>query len=295
MQTSKLGLGQSFCVGIGAGPFHGTNFIDVLRELSQDPQTQAVVVIGEQDGSHEIETAQWLAKNPIEKPILFHFYPSGHKGTCFFPPLQPTLEGTSVILRPLRPDDWEETYKAGADPLIWAGHPNPDRYTEPAFRIYFDSGIASKGAFAIIDKSSGKIIGSSRYYGFDPIKSEVEIGWSFLVREKWGGATNLQVKLLMLQHAFEFVDTVVFWVDQTNVRSQKALEKIGAVKRKGAYSRTVTSKTKDFIFQISKNKFLPNETIAPKPDNLSLWKKIGAIHAPSPLHFGTQLNKLFTM
>src|SRR5262249_40871147 len=114
------------------------------------------------------------------------------------------------------------------DPLIWEQHPEPDRYTRPVFQQYFDSAIESKGAFAIVERSTGRIIGSSRYCNLRPAESEVEIGWTFLERAFWGGSYNRALKSLMLDHAFRFVDRVVFVVGENNLRSQRALQKIGA-------------------------------------------------------------------
>ena len=142
--------------------------------------------------------------------------------------LQPTLIGELIKLRPLQSDDFESLFEAASDPLIWEQHPESDRYTRPVFEKYFAGALESKGAFAIIDRQTGRMIGSSRYWGFDPSRSEIEIGWTFLERQFWGGAYNRELKELMLKHAFRFVDRVVFVVGQNNVRSQKALEKIGA-------------------------------------------------------------------
>ena len=112
-------------------------------------------------------------------------------------------------------------------------HPLSNRYTEPVFREYFDGAVASKMAFVFVDRSTSRLIGSSRYYGYDAGLSEVEIGWTFIARSHWGGATNREVKRLMLDHAFGFVDTVIFWVGEKNWRSQGAMNKIGGVLRDG--------------------------------------------------------------
>src|SRR6202022_3237278 len=93
--------------------------------------------------------------------------------------LQPTLEGNLIELRPLVREDFDALFAAASDPLIWEQHPESDRYTRPVFQRYFDGAIDSKGAFAIIDRKSGRIIGSSRYCGLQP-GLEVEIGWTFL-------------------------------------------------------------------------------------------------------------------
>ena len=145
------------------------------------------------------------------------------------PDWQPTLEGDLVLLHPTRLDDWEEMFAAASDPLIWAGHPAKDRCTEPGFRKYFDGALQSGGALTIVDKPNGRIVGCSRYHDYVPDLSRVEIGYTFLVRSCWGGAVNGEVKRLMLDHAFHFVDTVQFAVAEDNIRSRKACEKIGAI------------------------------------------------------------------
>ena len=142
--------------------------------------------------------------------------------------LQPTLTGSLLELRPLRPDDFDALYRAAGDPLIWEQHPEPTRHELAVFRRYFDSAIESGGALVAIDRQSGAIIGSSRYWNLDPAQSEVEIGWTFLQRAYWGGEYNGEMKRLMIEHAFRFVDRVLFVIGEDNVRSQKAVEKIGA-------------------------------------------------------------------
>jgi RimJ/RimL family protein N-acetyltransferase len=144
--------------------------------------------------------------------------------------LQPTLEGSLLRLRPLRPEDWDALYAVASDPLIWEQHPNSDRYTEPVFRQFFRDALDSGGALIAIDARDGQVIGSSRFYGYDPELSEVEIGWTFLARSRWGGTYNGEMKQLMLQHAFRFVKSVIFVIGPTNIRSQRAIEKIGGVR-----------------------------------------------------------------
>ena len=68
-QLSRLGLGQSTCVGIGGDPIHGLDFVDVLIMFNEDPQTKAVVMIGEIGGSAEEETALWIKTN-MRKPVV---------------------------------------------------------------------------------------------------------------------------------------------------------------------------------------------------------------------------------
>jgi N-acetyltransferase len=143
--------------------------------------------------------------------------------------LQPHLAGDLIELRPLRPADWEELFAVASDPLIWEQHPVPDRYKEEVFRKFFSEALESGGAFAVLERKTQRMIGSSRYACYDAEKREIEIGWTFLARAYWGGRYNGELKRLMLNHAFRFVETVVFLVGPKNLRSRKAVEKIGAV------------------------------------------------------------------
>lgn len=140
--------------------------------------------------------------------------------------LQPTLVGELVELRPLRREDFEAVYGAASDPLIWEVHPERDRWKPEVFQFFFDSGMESGGAFAVVERSTGKIIGSTRFHNLKP-GEEVEIGWTFLERKFWGGKYNGEMKRLMMDHAFRFVGRVVFTVGEENWRSRRAVEKIG--------------------------------------------------------------------
>jgi RimJ/RimL family protein N-acetyltransferase len=144
--------------------------------------------------------------------------------------LQPNLKGEAIELRPLRSEHWDALFAVASDRLIWEQHPENDRYKEDVFRIFFKDALESGGAFVVIDTKTRQIIGSTRFHGYDPEKSEIEIGWTFLARKYWGGRRNREMKQLMLAHAFQFVENVVFYVGEKNLRSQKATEKIGAVK-----------------------------------------------------------------
>ena len=142
---------------------------------------------------------------------------------------QPTLQDDALLLRPLAADDWAAVYAVASDAEVWALHPANDRWQEAEFRRFFDEAMASGGALAAIDRTSGAIIGSSRYEQKYCEPGEVEIGWTFLAREFWGGAYNAELKRLMLEHAFRFVKKVLFLADSQNHRSRRALAKIEAV------------------------------------------------------------------
>lgn len=143
---------------------------------------------------------------------------------------QPVLHGELVDVRPLQEGDFPALWSIASDPLLWEQHPSKDRAQEPVFRRLFDEMLASGGALAVVDRRDGRIVGMSRFDGYVPSRSEVEIGWTFLARSHWGGAYNGDLKRLMLRHAFQFVQNVVFRVHTLNLRSQRALEKIGAVR-----------------------------------------------------------------
>lgn len=134
-----------------------------------------------------------------------------------------------MLLRPLRPDDWDALFAVASDPLIWEQHPAHDRWREPVFRAFFDDALANKGALAAIDRADGAVIGSSRFQGLEEANGgAVEIGWTFLARSHWAGGFNREMKRLMLAHALAEVAECRFLVGANNIRSRRALEKIGA-------------------------------------------------------------------
>ena len=142
---------------------------------------------------------------------------------------QPVLEGERLLLRPLREDDWDALFAVASDPLIWEQHPAHDRWQEPVFRAFFADALANRGALVAIDRLSGAVLGSSRYQGLEEANGgSVEIGWTFLARACWGGTFNHEMKRLMLTHALSSVAECRFLVGETNIRSRRALERIGA-------------------------------------------------------------------
>lgn len=165
---------------------------------------------------------------------------------------QPTLAGELVTIRPLRADDHDALFAVASDPLIWEQHPAKERATPEGFRTFFDESLATGGALLVSDAATGEVIGSSRYFGLDEGASEVEIGWSFLARRCWGGHYNGEVKRLMLEHAFRFVASVVFLVAPDNIRSQRAMGKIGGVQ---VASRRRPDGRESLVFLITRDTF----------------------------------------
>ncbi len=148
---------------------------------------------------------------------------------------QPTLETERLVIRPLTEEDREPLYEVAGDPAVWEQHPIHDRWRREVFDAFFDEGLASGGALAVVDRRDERILGSTRYDKYYPgdgedDESAVEIGWTFLAPRCWGKGINPEMKRVMLAHAFEDVDVVEFRVGDTNYRSRNALEAIGAVR-----------------------------------------------------------------
>jgi RimJ/RimL family protein N-acetyltransferase len=169
--------------------------------------------------------------------------------------LQPHLRGELVELRPLHADDWPALLAVAYDPLIWEQHPQRNRHEREVFEGFFRAAIAEAntgtgGALAVLDRATGAIIGSTRFHGWDPRASEVEIGWTFLARSHWGGRYNGEMKRLLLAHAFRFVERVIFLVGEGNIRSQTAMTRVGA-KRDGLVEKVdsggVSSRSVRFV------------------------------------------------
>ena len=151
---------------------------------------------------------------------------------------QPRLGGELIELRPLEAGDFEALRRAAADPLIWEQHP-VRRHEPDVFRAFFDEQLASRGALVVVDRRTGEVIGTSRYHGYDTGDREVEIGWTFLARSHWGGAVNGELKRLMVEHAFRYVDRVVFVVHDANVRSAHRASPTGSMHRDGFAAPTL--------------------------------------------------------
>lgn len=140
---------------------------------------------------------------------------------------KPTLQSELVLIRPLVDTDFDNLFAISSDPLLWEQHPAKERATLEGFKKWFAEAMASDKALYIEDRKTGKTVGTSRYNEVKEDETAVEIGWTFLGREFWGGTYNKEIKTLMLNHAFTIFDKVLFFIDKNNSRSQKAVEKIG--------------------------------------------------------------------
>lgn len=143
---------------------------------------------------------------------------------------QPTQENEQIILLPLQEEDFEALYGVASDPEIWKQHPNKDRWKRDIFRTFFEGAILSKGAFKIMDKSTGQIIGSTRFYDYNEADDSILIGYTFYATQYWGKGINHAVKSMMLDYIFQFVSKVYFHIGAENLRSQIAISRLGTTK-----------------------------------------------------------------
>lgn len=140
---------------------------------------------------------------------------------------QPILEDARVLLRPLRPENFEALYAVASDPAIWEQHPAKERSQREGFTRFFEEALASGSALLILDKSTGEVIGTSRYNRVQESEDALEIGWTFLARRYWGGTYNAAIKALMMNHAFRHYGKLLFYIHHENLRSQRAIQKLG--------------------------------------------------------------------
>lgn len=167
--------------------------------------------------------------------------------------LQPTLENEQIVLQPLKVIDFEILYTVASDPEIWQQHPNKDRWKKDVFRTFFEGAVQSGGAFKVVDKATGMVIGSTRFYDYQPEDNSIFIGYTFFATSCWGKGINQQVKNLMLDYIFQFVDQVNFHVGASNIRSQIAISRLGAIKV-GQQEVTYVGETAklNFVYTINK-------------------------------------------
>jgi len=144
--------------------------------------------------------------------------------------IQPTLENEKVILYPLQENDFNDLFAVAADPKIWEQHPNKNRYKIEVFKVFFDGALQSKGAYKIVDKKSGDVIGSTRFYDYNQEDNTILIGYTFFGLTYWGNGFNHTVKTLMLNYIFQFVSKVYFHIGANNVKSQISLGRLGTTK-----------------------------------------------------------------
>lgn len=144
------------------------------------------------------------------------------------------LTGELVQLVPLTSAHFEELYLAASDKKLWELIPTDCSERENFDKAYhFALSERDKGnqyPFVILHKETQQLIGSTRFFEIYPADKKLEIGWTWIITKYWGTEINLECKLLMLEFCFDSLQTrrVQFKTDETNIRSRKAIEKLGA-------------------------------------------------------------------
>jgi len=146
------------------------------------------------------------------------------------------VPGRSIDLEPLEHRHAADLFRAGARPEIWRFMPIRGFANEAAVTRWIDSALEAAAAgrelpFAIVDRASGAVIGSTRYLDIRPEERSLEIGWTWLAPSHQRTSVNTEAKYLLLRHAFEErgVLRVAFFTDAQNGRSRAALVRLGAV------------------------------------------------------------------
>lgn len=143
------------------------------------------------------------------------------------------LNGALVELVPLEEKHFEELTVLAGEKRIWEFIPIDMSTKEKCFEAFADAILErEKGAqfpFVIVHKKERKIIGSTRLMNIEPAHKKLEIGWTWLFPDYWATAVNLECKLLLLTFCFEELKAirVQLKTDENNIRSRKAIEKIG--------------------------------------------------------------------
>ena len=148
-----------------------------------------------------------------------------------------TLEGTAVRIEPLAPTHLDDLFDAAQDDAIWAYMPTNPSASRDTMAAWIADALAARTAdaqlpLAIIARSSGRAVGSTRYLNIIPRDRSLEIGWTWLGREARRTVVNTECKYLLLLHAFERLGAlrVQIKTDSRNLTSQRAIERIGAVR-----------------------------------------------------------------
>lgn len=171
--------------------------------------------------------------------------------------LQPqNLYNNLVEIVPLQKSHFEALFQAASDELTWDQHPNPLQHQLFHFQNFFEGAIFSQGAFIIKDKTTKDIIGSTRFYDYNVNQKSIYIGYTFIAREYWGKGYNLSVKIELLKYAFLFLEKVYFQIVGNNLRSQRAIAKLGAIKVKEEMVEYYKEKPKlNYLYLIKKLDF----------------------------------------
>lgn len=170
-----------------------------------------------------------------------------------FDPRAVTLEGARARLEPLAFAHAPDLLEAGREPEIWLYMPIPPFQSLDDAKSFVEKAQVNARSgneipFAIVDRASGRAVGSTRYLDIRRADRGLEIGWTWLGASARRTAVNTECKYLLLRHAFEALGAVRVQLktDARNVRSQNAIERIGA-KREGVLRKHMIRAHDGFI------------------------------------------------
>lgn len=156
-----------------------------------------------------------------------------------------TLHGRWVTLEPLESRHTADLFAAAQDEDIWRYLPAAMPRSLADMQTWTANALAVRNAgqmlpFAIVERTTGRAIGSTRYLDYSAFDRHIEIGWTWLGRDWWRTPLNTECKYLLLRHAFETLGCirVQLKTDVRNERSQRAIERIGGV-REGVLRKAV--------------------------------------------------------
>ncbi len=146
------------------------------------------------------------------------------------------LEGSKALLVPLEAAYIDELYEYGKDESLWTHYTFREMKTYGRFKDFIMASVNATEAgvneftFCIIDKQTGKAVGTTSFLDIQPASKSLEIGRTWVAKHLHGTGFNVECKYLLLKYCFETLGLirVFFKTDSNNIRSQKAMEKIGA-------------------------------------------------------------------
>ncbi|EMS31963.1 GCN5-related N-acetyltransferase [Mariniradius saccharolyticus AK6] len=154
------------------------------------------------------------------------------------------LEDDKVVLRPLSREDIGELEELASDPDLWRYYTHDLSQREELEAWCLPAFLSERLQFVVVDKTSGKIIGSSALGNFSPRDGRIEIGWTWLGKSYQGHGFNQSMKKLMLTYCFESLglERVEFKTDVLNMAARKALRNINAIEEGVLRSHTLMTK-----------------------------------------------------
>lgn len=144
-----------------------------------------------------------------------------------------TLLGSTVRLVPLSVDHAEALLPSASDPEVWRWMPRRRPETAEEMRTMLSEMVANpaRRCFAVLRRADDAVIGSTSMYDLDTVHGRAEVGTTWFDRSCWGGPYNAESKLLLFGHGFDDLGLVriALRTDHLNVRSQRAMERLGLV------------------------------------------------------------------